>query len=119
MLRRYGPDVPEHILKKLVLSFGDLRTMADEGQINYPYSTREVVNMVKHLQVRMIFLNKFFSLLKNILQKYPNEGIASVVQNVFDFDSYNNELKETVIETMHKHGVPIGANPNNIKLSKT
>ncbi|CAD5122119.1 DgyrCDS10568 [Dimorphilus gyrociliatus] len=101
MLRQYGPQVPEHILKKLVLAFGELRTMADEGQINYPYSTREVVNMVKHLQ------------------KYPNEGLSSVVQNVFDFDSYNKELKETVVETMHKHGVPIGANPNNIKLAKT
>ena len=25
--------------------------MADEGQIQYPYSTREVVNIVKHLEV--------------------------------------------------------------------
>ena len=53
MLRQYGPDVPEHILKKLVLAFGELRDMADQGLINYPYSTREVVNMVKHLQVKI------------------------------------------------------------------
>ena len=52
MLRQYGPDVPEHVLKKLVTAFGELRDMADQGLINYPYSTREVVNMVKHLQVR-------------------------------------------------------------------
>ena len=26
--------------------------MADEGSITYPYSTREVVNIVKHLQVQ-------------------------------------------------------------------
>lgn len=51
MLRQYGPDVPEAILEKLVLSFGELRDMADQGLIAYPYSTREVVNMVKHLQV--------------------------------------------------------------------
>ena len=51
MLRQYGPDVPEDILRKLVLAFGDLRNMADQGLITYPYSTREVVNMVKHLQV--------------------------------------------------------------------
>lgn len=51
MLRQYGPDVPESILEKLVLSFGELRDMADQGLIAYPYSTREVVNMVKHLQV--------------------------------------------------------------------
>jgi len=53
MLSQYGPDVPEDILRKLVLAFGDLRNMADQGLITYPYSTREVVNMVKHLQVNI------------------------------------------------------------------
>lgn len=51
MLRQYGPDVPEASLKKLVSAFSELRQMADEGLIAYPYSTREVVNIVKHLQV--------------------------------------------------------------------
>ena len=51
MLRQYGPNVPENILRKLVLAFSELRDMADQGLINYPYSTREVVNMVKHLEV--------------------------------------------------------------------
>ena len=51
MLRQYGPSVPEPILRKLVLAFSDLRDMADQGLITYPYSTREVVNMVKHLEV--------------------------------------------------------------------
>lgn len=52
MLKRYGPDVSDATLQKLVAAFGELRTMADQGTINYPYSTREVVNIVKHLQVR-------------------------------------------------------------------
>lgn len=51
MLRKYGPDVPEDILRKLVLAFSELRDLADQGLITYPYSTREVVNMVRHLQV--------------------------------------------------------------------
>ena len=51
MLQRYGPDVPKSILRKLVLAFSELRELADQGLIAYPYSTREVVNMVKHLQV--------------------------------------------------------------------
>lgn len=51
MLRQYGPNVPEPILQKLVAAFGELRRLADQGIINYPYSTREVVNIVKHLQV--------------------------------------------------------------------
>ena len=51
MLKRYGPDVPDATLQKLVAAFGELRSMADQGTITYPYSTREVVNIVKHLQV--------------------------------------------------------------------
>ncbi|MEQ2213835.1 hypothetical protein XENOCAPTIV_021786 [Xenoophorus captivus] len=51
MLKQYGPDVPEATLQKLVAAFGELRSMADQGTITYPYSTREVVNIVKHLQV--------------------------------------------------------------------
>lgn len=51
MLKQYGPDVPDATLQKLVAAFGELRSMADQGTITYPYSTREVVNIVKHLQV--------------------------------------------------------------------
>lgn len=51
LLKEYGPGVDDRLIKKLVDVFGDLRTMADEGLVNYPYSTREVVNIVKHLQV--------------------------------------------------------------------
>lgn len=52
MLKQYGPDVPQATLQKLVAAFGELRSMADQGTISYPYSTREVVNIVKHLQVK-------------------------------------------------------------------
>jgi len=52
------------------------------------------------------------------LQKFPNEGLVNVVTNVFDFDTYNKELREIVTETLHKHGIPIGANPRNVQLAK-
>ncbi|XP_003412650.2 von Willebrand factor A domain-containing protein 8 isoform X2 [Loxodonta africana] len=100
MLRQYGPDVPEPILQKLVAAFGELRSLADQGIINYPYSTREVVNIVKHLQ------------------KFPTEGLSSVVRNVFDFDSYNNDMREILISTLHKYGIPIGAKPTSVQLAK-
>lgn len=29
-----------------------------------------------------------------IFQKYPNEGLTSVIKNMFDFGSYSNELHE-------------------------
>ncbi|XP_064349192.1 von Willebrand factor A domain-containing protein 8 isoform X3 [Camelus dromedarius] len=100
MLRQYGPNVPKPTLQKLVAAFGELRNLADQGIINYPYSTREVVNIVKHLQ------------------KFPTEGLSSVVRNVFDFDSYDNDLRETLINTLHKHGIPIGAKPTSVQLAK-
>uniref|UniRef100_A0A3B4UMV5 von Willebrand factor A domain-containing protein 8 n=1 Tax=Seriola dumerili TaxID=41447 RepID=A0A3B4UMV5_SERDU len=100
MLKQYGPDVPDATLQKLVAAFGELRSMADQGTITYPYSTREVVNIVKHLQ------------------KFPGEGLANVVRNVFDFDSYNKDTREVLIEALHKHGIPIGAKPSSVKLAK-
>nr|XP_061799830.1 von Willebrand factor A domain-containing protein 8-like [Nerophis lumbriciformis] len=100
MLKQYGPGVPDSTLEKLVAAFGELRSMADQGTISYPYSTREVVNIVKHLQ------------------KFPNEGLANVVRNVFDFDSYNKDTHDVLIEALHKHGIPIGAKPNSVKMAK-
>ncbi|XP_077584586.1 von Willebrand factor A domain-containing protein 8 [Stigmatopora nigra] len=100
MLKRYGPAVPDVTLEKLVGAFGELRSMADRGAIAYPYSTREVVNVVKHLQ------------------KFPNEGLANVLRNVFDFDSYNKDTYDVLMEALHKHGIPIGAKVNSVTLAK-
>merc|ERR1712013_665878 len=86
MLRQYGPDVPEDIMRRLVKAFSELRAMADEGSITYPYSTREVVNIVKHLQ------------------RFPVDGLGTVVRNVFDFDGYSKEVRDTLTEVLHKHG---------------
>nr|XP_057938465.1 von Willebrand factor A domain-containing protein 8 isoform X2 [Doryrhamphus excisus] len=99
MLKQYGPNVPDATLEKLVAAFGELRSMADQGTIAYPYSTREVVNIVKHLQ------------------KFPSEGLANVVRNVFDFDSYNKDTRDVLIEALHKHGIPIGAKPSAVQLA--
>ena len=51
-------------------------------------------------------------------QKFPGEGLVQVVHNVFDFDSYNKELRDQILETLHKHGIPIGADPRNVLLAK-
>ena len=56
MLRKYGSSVDESILTKLVSAFAELRLMADEELIAYPYSTREVVNIVKHIQVMQAYI---------------------------------------------------------------
>ncbi|CAM0142536.1 unnamed protein product [Umbelopsis sp. WA50703] len=90
LLRKYGPDVPEDLLLKLSTAFTDLRKLVDEGLISYPYSTRELVNIVRHMQI------------------YPEEGVSKTLQNVFDFDQYDPQSKELLIEIFQKHGIPVG-----------
>ncbi|GBM19809.1 von Willebrand factor A domain-containing protein 8 [Araneus ventricosus] len=99
MLRHYGPHVPEDSLKKLARLFGELRSLSDAGLISYPYSTREVVNIIKHLE------------------KFPDEGIPFVLKNVFDFDSYSLELKETLNDIFRKHGIPSESESLAVKLA--
>nr|XP_025730607.1 von Willebrand factor A domain-containing protein 8 isoform X2 [Callorhinus ursinus] len=50
--------------------------------------------------------------------KFPTEGLSTVVRNVFDFDSYNNDMREILINTLHKYGIPIGAKPTSVQLAK-
>ncbi|KAJ0176447.1 hypothetical protein K1T71_007626 [Dendrolimus kikuchii] len=88
LLRSYGPDVPNEIMKKLVQAFAVLRDKADQGQLTYPYSTRELVNIVKHLQ------------------KYPEEDLATAIGNVFDFDRYSKDMADTLLEVLHSSGLP-------------
>lgn len=86
LLKQYGPNVSEKILRQLVAVFSELRTMADQNLLSYPYSTREVVNIVKHLR------------------NYPEADVEEAVLNVFDFDKYNPELVETLGQVLAKHG---------------
>ncbi|KAJ3386110.1 von Willebrand factor A domain-containing protein 8, partial [Entophlyctis sp. JEL0112] len=90
MLKNYAPSVPEDILVKLIDSFDNLRHLVDDGLINYPYSTRELVSVVKHLE------------------KYPEEGLGRALGNVFDFDAYDSDVKELIITTLANHGVQMG-----------
>jgi MoxR-like ATPase len=89
LLKNYGKDVPDVLLNKLISSFQQLRLLVDEGVIAYPYSTRELVNVVKHLQ------------------EYPEDGVPRALQNVFDFDK-EEEVMEILVDTMNKNGIPIG-----------
>ncbi|XP_018330489.1 von Willebrand factor A domain-containing protein 8 [Agrilus planipennis] len=86
LLKQYGPNVPESIIKTLVGIFGELRTMADQGLVAYPYSTREVVNIVKHLQ------------------KFPDTDLEDTLLNVLDFDKYSPEVLDTVADVLSKYG---------------
>lgn len=129
LLKQYGPAVSEKVLLKLVKVFDELRTMADQGLVSYPYSTREVVNIVKHLQVdrfninlelfKRDFVDEFIDLLSfKLFQEFPSEPLGTVVKNVFDFDKYSPEIFDTLVQIAHKHGIPFNTSQQNISVSK-
>ncbi|KAJ1347124.1 hypothetical protein KIN20_002091 [Parelaphostrongylus tenuis] len=71
-------------------AFTELRKMADEGLLYYPYSTRELVNIVKHIN------------------KFSTDPLTTVIKNVFDFDTFSTDAINTIQEVFPKHGIPFG-----------
>jgi MoxR-like ATPase len=91
MLQSYSDGaVPVSMLYKLTSAFQDLRQMTDDGTLSYPYSTRELVNVVKHISM------------------FPDDNITQVLENVFAFDSFDGELRRSLYESFQRHGIPLG-----------
>ena len=90
LLRAYGPDVDVEVIRMLSETFCELRSMTDEGSLSYPYSTRELVSVVRHLQ------------------QYPEDTITQVLENLFAFDAFDPELRQMLYEVFQKHGIPLG-----------
>ncbi len=89
MLRAYGPSVPQFVLTRLVGLFSELRAMVDAGTLQHPYSLRELVQVVKHLQ------------------QFPGENLALVLQNVFSLDFNNAIVAPLLREVLLRHGIPV------------
>lgn len=53
-----------------------------QGQISYPYSMRELVSIATHLD------------------RFPDDGVGNVVRSVFDFDSYDHDMRKLVCHTV-------------------
>ncbi|XP_050079027.1 von Willebrand factor A domain-containing protein 8 [Anopheles maculipalpis] len=90
LLQQYGPSVPVATIRRLVDAFAELREMADAGTLHYPYSTREVVAIVRHLE------------------RFPADALAEVIGNVLDYDRYAPETLDQVTAVLLRHGLPIG-----------
>ena len=62
LLRAYAPAVDVALLRRLTAVFGDLRQSVDIGALAYPYSTRELVAIARHVQ------------------QFPRDGLLRAVQ---------------------------------------
>ena len=85
LLESYAPNLSNTLLTRLSASFDELRTLFESGDIAYPYSTREAVAVVKHLQ------------------RYPEDDVVAVLHNVLDLDSYDEHQYQKLGEVFRKH----------------
>ena len=91
LLRKYAPDIGNSLIRQIASSFDHLRGMADHGDISYPYSTREAVAVVKHLQA------------------YPDDGVVAAIHNVLDFDSFDDSTYSIIGGVFNHHGIQMSS----------
>ena len=58
--------------------------------LSYPYSTRELVNIVRHIAM------------------FPDDNITTTLENVFAFDSFDPEVRQSITEAFNRHAIPLG-----------
>jgi hypothetical protein len=88
LLRSYAPSVDVKLLRQLVQTFCDLRNGVSSGIFSYPYSTREAVAIVKHMQ------------------QYPADGLLQALHNVLSFDAFDSNSRDNLLAIFHKNGIP-------------
>ena len=89
LLKSFGPNVDVKIIADIALTFMDLRNDYKNGTISYPFSTRESVSVIKHLE------------------QYSHDGISSAIDNVLSFDSLNPSLQNLILSKFKERGIPI------------
>ena len=87
LLRSYAPDLDPLIIRQIAASFADLRKLSENLDISYPYSTREAIAVVKHMD------------------RFTDHGIVSALHNVIDFDSFDDRIYSVVCNVFQKHGI--------------
>ena len=91
LLQSFGPDVSSSVIRQIASSFDHLRSLADHGDISYPYSTREAVAVIRHLQ------------------QYPDDGIVAAIHNVLDFDSFDDATYILIGKVFSHYGIEMSS----------
>ena len=74
---------------KIVHAFAALRELVEKDHITYPYSTREAVAVVKHLEA------------------FPADGLVKTLENVLAFDSFDPTLRSTLAQVFQDLDIPL------------
>lgn len=89
ILSSYGAKVDVDVIDKIVKVWEDLRVAHKSGAIAYPFSVRESVGVVKHMN------------------EFPDDGIEASVENVIAFDRLDNGLVKHLSVIFSSHGISV------------
>nr|CCC90591.1 conserved hypothetical protein [Trypanosoma congolense IL3000] len=78
VLKAYGPNLPEALMVSLIQVFQRLQSDFEQGHLTYPFSLRELIAVVKHMAA------------------FPRDGIYEALNNVFNFDSQDENTLHIV-----------------------
>lgn len=97
LLQSYAPNVNRETLLGIANTFEQLRAAHEargevskgsrSGEINYPFSAREAVAIVKHLEA------------------FPEDSIGDAVENVLAFEGCNSSLRKTIALIFQRNGL--------------
>eukprot|EP01062_Namystynia_karyoxenos_P030185 TRINITY_DN22568_c0_g1_i1.p1 TRINITY_DN22568_c0_g1~~TRINITY_DN22568_c0_g1_i1.p1 ORF type:complete len:1930 (+),score=635.49 TRINITY_DN22568_c0_g1_i1:92-5881(+) len=89
LLRAVAPSVHSEVLGRLVRSFAVLRKHHQDGKLAYPYSTRELLHVVRHLHAN------------------PSSRVADGLANVLSFDRMDAAAAALLKPVFERHGIPV------------
>ncbi|KAF8909617.1 AAA domain-containing protein [Gymnopilus junonius] len=89
LIGQLAPELEKDLIVRLVGVFHDLRKGYENGVLTYPYSLRELINLVRHMKA------------------YPSDSLGDALRNVFDFDIYKPETIDKLSEILIHHGLQV------------
>ncbi|CAB9501403.1 Willebrand factor A domain-containing protein 8 [Seminavis robusta] len=89
ILKRYGPNVSDNVINTIIDIWQDLRESHEKGVMAYPFSVREAVSVIKHLN------------------QFPSDGLDGALENVIAFDRFDNVTLKQLASVFNRHGVPV------------
>lgn len=87
ILKSYGPNVDSEIIDRIVNVWEHLRISHEKGTVVYPFSLREAVAVIKHMNA------------------FPGDGIEQAVENVLAFDRFDASLAKRLHNIFVEGGI--------------
>jgi MoxR-like ATPase len=91
ILNSYGRNLSSKTIQKIIRIWQDLSKAHQRGILAYPFSIREAVSVVRHLN------------------EYPSDGLDCAIDNVIAFDRFDSALMKQLNSILKQHGVQLQA----------